>query len=134
MLGIVIVLQLLYNVVVKLLEMANQGQGDLLILVGIGIKLLDLLQHLAHLGACGARVLFVAFRLVLLHGDQLIRAVGNGGRRGIGEGAVEKFRMDALIGIHRLSGLEAISAGGPPGVAGGRVERLLVARAHGALR
>jgi len=135
-LGFVVLLHLLNHVVVELLKVAHQGQGDLLVLVGVGVELVDEIHHILHLGAGGLGALLVAFGLVLLHGNQLLRAIGDGNSRrgsGVVEGAAPQFGMQAVIRIHRLTGLEAVAAVGALGVVGGGVQRLLVARAHQAL-
>ncbi len=66
---IVVVLHLVDDIVVELLEVTHQGQGDLLIFVGVGVEGVNQLQHLLHLGAGGFDTLFVAVGLVVLHGD-----------------------------------------------------------------
>ena len=63
------------------LELTHDVHRELLIFRGGGVQLLDQFQHLLYLGALLALGLLRPLGLVLLHGDQFLRRIGNTNQR-----------------------------------------------------
>ena len=81
------------------LELTHDDPRELLFFRGGDVQLLDQFQQLLHLGVLMALGLLRPLWLVLLHGDQFLRRIGNASaKRRIGL-ISRHLRMDARFGI-----------------------------------